>query len=159
MHHRGHLLHFWLDCPHKINLYLSSSFDYLRPGEGVFVGQPTSSTTVTDVTSFEKMPKILAPVLQVGDEPQFRALHSQGKHCGQKEDIAAVNDAPLLECKAAGTDACKQNGFGIRGVQFQAGRTSAKASSVLRVVTPPTASTAAQWAARWWSSTTSTPIG
>ena len=85
-------------APHKINLYLSSSFDYLRPGEGVFVGQLTSSTTVTDVTSFEKMPKILAPVPQVGDEPQFRALYiPKGKALwAGREDIAAVNDAPLL---------------------------------------------------------------
>ena len=111
-------------APQTINLYLSTAFDYLRPGEGVFIGQLTSATTKGEVVSLETMPKILAPmphtagkstttVTQVGDggdpettttttttvtENQFRALYiPKGKALwAGREDIAAVNDGPLL---------------------------------------------------------------
>ena len=85
-------------APHKINLYMSSSFDYLRPQEGVFIGQLTSATTVGDFVSLETMPKILAPMPQTGTESQFRALYiPKGRALwAGREDIAAVNDGPLL---------------------------------------------------------------
>ena len=85
-------------APHKINLYLSTAFDYLRPNEGVFVGQITSSTTIGGVTNLETMPKILAPMPQTGDEAQFRAFYiPKGKALwAGREDIAVVNDGPLL---------------------------------------------------------------
>ena len=85
-------------APMKINLYMSSSFDYLRPQEGVFIGQLTSASTVGAVTSLETLPKILAPMPQTGTEQQFRALYiPKGRALwAGREDVAAVNDRPLL---------------------------------------------------------------
>ena len=83
---------------HKINLYLSTSFDYLRPNEGVFVGQLTSATTVGEIVHLETMPHILAPMPHTGTESQFRAFYiPKGKTLwAGREDIAIVNDGPLL---------------------------------------------------------------
>ena len=61
--------------PHTINLYISGSNDYLRPVEGVFVGSFASATTAAAVSSWDEMPKILAPVAQTGTESQFRAFY------------------------------------------------------------------------------------
>ena len=55
--------------------YLSSSLDYLRPSEAVYVGKITSSTTPGVVTSADEMPNILAPVPRVGSEPQLKAVY------------------------------------------------------------------------------------
>ena len=85
-------------APQKINLYMSSSFDYLRPQEGVFIGQLTSAATIGAVVSLDTLPKILAPMPQTGTETQFRALYiPKGRALwAGREDIAAVNDGPLL---------------------------------------------------------------
>lgn len=85
-------------APHKVNMYLSNASDYLRPGEGMYVGSITSSTTAGEVVSYDSMPKILAPMPQTGSESQFRALYiPKGKALwAGREDIAAVNDAPLI---------------------------------------------------------------
>ena len=111
-------------APHIINLYLSSSFDYLRPNEGVFIGQLTSGTTKGGVTRWTEMPNILAPMPQTpgdatttvvttsdGEDPettttttttvtnnQFKALYiPKGKALwAGRQDIAALNDGPLL---------------------------------------------------------------
>ena len=61
--------------PHKINLYISTSNDYLRPNEGIYVGGFSAATTASNVTTWDEMPKILAPMPQTGTEPQFRALY------------------------------------------------------------------------------------
>ena len=61
--------------PHKINLYVSTSNDYLRPNEGIYVGGFAAATTAGSVTSWDEMPKILAPVAQTGSESQFRAFY------------------------------------------------------------------------------------
>ena len=83
---------------HKVNLYLSTASDYLRPGEGMYIGSITSSTTAGESVSLESLPKILAPMPQTGSESQFRALYiPKGKALwAGREDIAAVNDAPLI---------------------------------------------------------------
>ena len=83
---------------HKVNLYLSTASDYLRPGEGMYIGSITSSTTAGEVVSLDSLPKILAPMPQTGSEAQFRALYiPKGKALwAGREDIAAVNDAPLI---------------------------------------------------------------
>lgn len=83
---------------HKVNLYLSTASDYLRPGEGMYIGSITSSTTEGEVVSFDSMPKILAPMPHTGSESQFRALYiPKGKALwAGREDIAAINDAPLI---------------------------------------------------------------
>jgi hypothetical protein len=86
---------------HKINLYLSSSFDYLRPNEGVFIGQLTSGTTKGAVTHWEEMPRVLAPMPHTGTASQFQALYiPKGKALwAGREDVAALNDGPLLGCQ------------------------------------------------------------
>ena len=64
--------------PVTINLYFSRSQDYLRPTEGIFIGQFTSGSAAGERTEFEGMPKILSPMphtSQAGDEQQFRALY------------------------------------------------------------------------------------
>ena len=83
---------------HKVNLYLSTASDYLRPGEGMYIGSITSSTTEGEVVSFDSMPKVLAPMPHTGSEGQFRALYiPKGKALwAGREDIAAINDAPLI---------------------------------------------------------------
>ncbi len=81
-----------------INLYLSSAFDYLRPNEGIFIGSFKSATTAGNVTRWEEMPKILAPMPQTGTEQQFRALYlPKGRTIwAARQDTAAVVDGPLL---------------------------------------------------------------
>ena len=59
---------------YKVLFYLSSSVDYLRPGEGVYVGSVESSDTLDTVTN-AVLPSILAPVARVGDVPQLQALY------------------------------------------------------------------------------------
>lgn len=83
---------------HTINLYLSRSNDYLRPGEGLFIGSFDSATTAGDVVRWEEMPKILAPVAQVGGEPQLRALYvPKGKVLwAARQSTTAVTDGPIL---------------------------------------------------------------
>ena len=83
---------------HTINLYMSSSFDYLRPNEGVFIGQLKSSTTPAGVTHLETMPRILAPMPHTGTESQFQALYiPKGRTLwAGRQDIAVINDGPLL---------------------------------------------------------------
>ena len=51
-----------------------------------------------EILSIDSMPKILAPMPQTGSESQFRALYiPKGKALwAGREDIAAVNDAPLI---------------------------------------------------------------
>ncbi len=81
-----------------INLYLSSAFDYLRPNEGIFIGSFKSATTAGNVTRWEEMPKILAPMPQTGTEQQFRALYlPKGQNdMAARQDTGAVVDGPLL---------------------------------------------------------------
>ena len=61
--------------PYTVNLYMSSSNDYLRPGEGVFIGSFKSATTLGAVTHHEEMPRVLAPMPHTGTESQFKALY------------------------------------------------------------------------------------
>ena len=88
-------------APETINLYLSSAPDYLRPNEGVFIGQFTSATTAGEVTRWTEMPKILAPMPQTGTEQQFRALYiPKGKALwAARQSAVIVNDGPLLGCQ------------------------------------------------------------
>jgi hypothetical protein len=83
---------------HTINLYISNASDYLRPGEGMFIGSFKSATTSGNVTRWEEMPKILAPVPQTSTEAQFRALYiPKGRTLwAGRESDTVVNDGPLL---------------------------------------------------------------
>ena len=84
-----------------INLYLSSSSDYLRPNEGVLVGQFESGITIGAVTSWTTMPKILAPMAQTGNDPQFRALYiPKGRALwAARQSNTISTDGPLLGCQ------------------------------------------------------------
>jgi hypothetical protein len=83
---------------YTINLYLSSSSDYLRPNEGIFIGSFKSATTKGSVTTWDEMPKILAPMPQTGTEQQFRALYiPKGKTLwAAREATTAATDGPIL---------------------------------------------------------------
>ena len=84
-----------------INLYLSSANDYLRPQEGVFIGTFSSATTVSDVTHWDNMPRILAPMPQTGSDNQFKALYiPKGKALWAAFEGSSVDpDAPVLGCQ------------------------------------------------------------
>ncbi len=86
---------------YTVNLYLSAAPDYLRPNEGVFIGQFDSATTAGQVTQWTEMPKILAPMPNVGTEGQFRALYiPKGRALwAARVDTSAVTDGPLLGCQ------------------------------------------------------------
>ena len=84
-----------------INLYISQSSDYLRPNEGVLVGQFKSATTIGEVTSWDSMPKVLAPMPQTGSESQFRALYiPKGRALwAARQSTTIATDGPLLGCQ------------------------------------------------------------
>lgn len=100
---------------YTINLFLSTSNDYLRPGEGFFVGEFKSATTVGARSRFQDMPKILAPVPyaslnnpedKISGEPQlplqFRALYvPKGKSlwAAIDTDQASLTDCPHVACQ------------------------------------------------------------
>ena len=46
--------------------FLSPAADYLRNTEAVFIGSITSGTTAGDYTNISALPRVLAPVPQVG---------------------------------------------------------------------------------------------
>ena len=86
---------------HKVNLYISSARDYLRPNEAVFVGSVTCATTKGDVVRWEEMPRTLAPVPQVGNEPTNRAFYLPKGYAlwAARESTANLYDGPLLGCQ------------------------------------------------------------
>tara|TARA_R110002049_G_scaffold97510_4_gene237649 strand:- start:183 stop:650 length:468 start_codon:yes stop_codon:yes gene_type:complete len=86
---------------YKVNLYLSSANDYLRPNQAVIIGGFTSGTTAGDIVRWEEMPKSLAPVPQVGTESFNRALYiPKGKTLwAARNSTANVTDAPIVACQ------------------------------------------------------------
>lgn len=93
-----------------INLYLSTGADYLRPNEGVLIGQFQSGVGVGTVTRWEDAPKVLAPVPASIDGPtttptgkpaQLQALYiPKGRAlwaCRQSADN--LTNGPLLGCQ------------------------------------------------------------
>ena len=65
------------DIEHTINLYLSSSFDYLRPNDAMLVGQFKVEVNTAEGTfvHHDDMPYVLAPVPAVGSEQRYKALY------------------------------------------------------------------------------------
>ena len=63
----------------KINLYFSTSGDYLRLDQSVFIGQIKSSDSLTpelmEKNYVDDLPFVLAPVAHTGSESQLRALY------------------------------------------------------------------------------------
>jgi len=86
---------------YKVNLYISSARDYLRPNEAVFIGTLTAATTKGNVVHWEEMPRSLSPVPQVGDNPYNKALYlPKGSALwAARESSANVTDGPLLGCQ------------------------------------------------------------
>ena len=84
-----------------INLYMSPSSDYLRPTEGVLVGQFKSATTAGEKTSWDGMPKILAPMPHTGTDQQFKAFYlPKGKALwAARQSTLSITDGPLLGCQ------------------------------------------------------------
>ncbi len=67
--------------PYTVHMYLSSSSDYLRPNDGIFIGELASATTVAIVTEWNFAPTILAPVPNLGSDAYFRALYVPKGKC------------------------------------------------------------------------------
>ena len=63
------------DTTYTVLFYFSSSTDYLRPAEAVFLGSITSATTSGTVTRYAEFPKVLAPLPSAGTEAQVGALY------------------------------------------------------------------------------------
>ena len=84
---------------YTILFYLSSSVDYLRPGEGVYVGSIESSTTSGTKVKAD-LPSILAPVPRVGSSEQLTALYvPKGKALWATLQLASPNntsDTPII---------------------------------------------------------------
>ncbi len=85
----------------KINLYLSSANDYLRPNQAVFIGRVTSGTTIGNVTHWNDMPRSLTPVPQVGDNAYNQALYiPKGRSLWAARDSSTnVTDGAILGCQ------------------------------------------------------------
>ena len=83
---------------YKVNLYMSTGKDYLRPNEAVFVGSLNSATSEGDVVRWEEMPKCLAPVPQVGEEPYNRAFYIPKGYAlwAARQASTNTNDGPIL---------------------------------------------------------------
>jgi len=84
---------------YKVLFYLSSSLDYLRPGEGVYVGQLDSDTTAGVKVSADLF-TILAPVPHVGSDARSKALYvPKGKALWCTLQLAGPNstsDTPII---------------------------------------------------------------
>ena len=87
---------------YTIKLYLSTANDYLRPQQGVYIGEfECTGTTPGTIAYWAAMPFILAPVPATGDDGQFQALYiPKGKALWAAVEALNANDqannAPLL---------------------------------------------------------------
>lgn len=59
---------------YEVELFLSTANDYLRPNQGNFIGFAQAGTSIGNVTRME-LPRVLAPVPQVGTVPYNNALY------------------------------------------------------------------------------------
>ena len=86
---------------HKVNLYISSARDYLRPNEANFVGTLTSSTVKGDTIHWAGMPLTLTPVPQVGDKSFNQAFYlpKGASLWAAREGSANLSDGPLIGCQ------------------------------------------------------------
>ena len=84
---------------YKVLFYLSSALDYLRPGEGVYVGQIDSSPVAGTKISADLF-SILAPVPHVGSSAQSSALYiPKGKALWCTLQVASplsTSDTPII---------------------------------------------------------------
>jgi len=82
----------------KVNLYISTASDFLRPKQAAFVGTITASATPGDVVRWEEAPKTLTPVPQVGTATYNRAFYlPRGTALWTaREDNAEITTGPLV---------------------------------------------------------------
>jgi len=59
----------------NINFYISSSTDFLRPDEAVYIGTLQASDTVGQTTAVENFPRVLAPLPNDGGQAQVKAFY------------------------------------------------------------------------------------
>ena len=95
--------------PYKVNLYMSSARDYMRPNEAVFVGSITSATTKGDFRRWGEMPRMVAPAVRVGNTTGLedaQPLYNRGFYLPKgyslwaaREGNANVSDGPLVGCQ------------------------------------------------------------
>ena len=64
------------DTPYNVMFYMSTSADYLRPNESIFICGLASSIYPGSTASVTAMPKILAPIPQSGDVPTSMDLQT-----------------------------------------------------------------------------------
>ena len=87
-----------------VNLYLSTSGDYLRPEQAIFIGQIQAEAAAYSRTDVDTLPKVLAPVAHTGEESQLRALYvpkGAALWVGIELDVGidinvSLTDAPVL---------------------------------------------------------------
>lgn len=81
---------------YKINLYLSTNNDYLRPSEAAFIGSVESATTIGDVTRMT-LPQCLTPVPQHTDVKNTALYVPSNKALWvAREGNNDVAEAPLI---------------------------------------------------------------
>ena len=87
---------------YTIKLYMSTAPDYLRPQQGIFIGEFQADKVTAGVTHWEAMPFTLAPHPKTGEsENKFRALFiPRGRALWaaveQDDDNPTANDAPII---------------------------------------------------------------
>ena len=88
---------------YTVLFYLSSSSDYLRPSDAIYIGQLQTSATAGEITSSATLPRILAPMPHTGTEAQFRALYiPKGRvlWCTiQSAGPVNSSDGPIVGCQ------------------------------------------------------------
>ena len=83
--------------------YLSSAADYLRNAEAMFIGSITTTGTVGDYTNVSALPRVLAPVPQMGDISGMTAL-SQGNPLRNQALYVPTGKALWVTIYGAGSD-------------------------------------------------------
>lgn len=79
---------------YTVLLYFSSSTDYLRPSESVFIGKLSTGVTAGTVTRYNDFPRVLAPLPQAGGEAQVGALYiPKGKNLWVSVQVAGPINA------------------------------------------------------------------
>ena len=82
---------------YKVNIFLSTANDYLRPNQGYYIGSASTGVAVGNVTSFI-LPRTLAPVPQVGSEAFNRALYVGRGYAlwAARQSLTTISDGPNI---------------------------------------------------------------
>ena len=86
---------------YKVNLYLATTGDYLRPEQCIFVSQIVVSGDEYTKAYVADLPPVLAPVAHTGSESQLRALYiPRGTALWAAVEVADINQsqskAPII---------------------------------------------------------------